>query len=121
LKPHGLHHMSHVNLRDHFDLLRHEESVASVPGLVSVGVGPDAVLQSGLPDYELGRLYLKSFESFKDGGMDGTFLDGPKGRVRIYVWRRGRMLDLGTRADLAPLGWGVVCDLIDAALDIQEG
>jgi hypothetical protein len=113
--------MSHLNLRDHFDWLRHEEAVADTPGLVSVGVGPDAVLQSGLPDYELGRLYMERLESFTDGGADGTYLDGPKGRVRIYVWRRGRMLDLGTRTDLAPLGWGPVCDLIDATLDTAEG
>jgi hypothetical protein len=113
--------MSHLNLRDHFDWLRHEEAVADTPGLVSVGVGADAVLQSGLSEHELGRLYLKSLESFTDGGADGTYLDGPKGRVRIYVWRRGRMLDLGTRTDLAPLGWGPVCDLIDATLDTAEG
>jgi hypothetical protein len=113
--------MSHLNLRDHFDLLRHEEDVASTPGLLSVGVGPDAVLQSGLSDHELAQLYLKRFESFTDGGADGTYLDGPKGRVRIYVRRRGRMLDFGTRADLIPLGWGPVCDLLDAALDTEEG
>lgn len=113
--------MSLINLRDHFDWLRHEEAVADTPGLVSVGVGPNAVIQSGLSEHALGRLYMERFGSFTDGGADGTFLDGPKGRVRIYVCRRGRLLDLGTRADLIPLGWGPVCDLIDAALDTAEG
>jgi hypothetical protein len=90
-----------------------EELVASLPGVVDVGVGADAAAQSGLPQVEVGRLFRDAFHDLIDGGANVVHLHCPRGKLRLYAVRRGRHVDIGTRQDFHELGWGVVCDLLD--------
>ncbi len=95
---------------------RHEELVASLPNVVDVGVGDDAAKVTGMSLVELSVMYRDQFHRFKDGGVYMTELrpELVGGRVvKLYIRRRGRSLDVGTRKDFALLGWEGLCDVLD--------
>jgi hypothetical protein len=77
-------------------------------------VGRDAVQTSGMQSAQLAGLFRDLFHQFIDGGANIVNVASPNGgEVRIYVRRRGRSLDVGTRQDFLDLGWGVICDALD--------
>jgi hypothetical protein len=98
---------------DHDAWLRHEERVAAIGGdAVDVGLGRNAIAVTGLSQEQLTVLLAEMHERFINGGANLVLVGG----VRLYVRRRGRHLDAGTRRDFAEVGWGLVCDLLDKTL-----
>lgn len=91
----------------------HEEKIATLPGMADIGIGDDLVRKSGLPGRELGEVYRLQIHDFIDGGANLTRLHLPDGDLIVYVRRRGRSVDIGTRADFEALGWGMLCDELD--------
>jgi hypothetical protein len=96
------------------EMWRREELVATIPGAFDVGVGADACAQTGMGGRALSRLLLDYFHDFTDGGADLVELTSGPDVVRLYVRRRGRLVDVGTRKDFTELGWQAICDIIDA-------
>ena len=88
----------------------HEERIASLPGAIDVGVGDDAVHVTGLSSRDLGSRVRMVFHDLIDGGANLILV----GEIQLYVRRRGRSVDVGTRQDFAALGWEMICDLLDA-------
>jgi hypothetical protein len=105
--------MRRKKILDPFDWARHQEYLATLTGVVDIGLGPDALRASGLTQRELGALLGELFHSVPDGGASVAVLTVPCGPVRLYLRRRGKSLDAGTRQDLCALGWSPLCDLLD--------
>jgi hypothetical protein len=96
----------------------HEEFIRLNPHLLDVGIGNDAQEQCGVSPAELAKLLQSLLLEFTDGGAN-VILFHPSGQAkdatRLYVRRRGRHIDAGTRKDFELLKWGSVCDALDNA------
>jgi len=113
--------MSDGNTMDGFDWARHEERIAGLNGVIDIGIGKFAVAETGLEMTELGELFQGLYHQLIDGGANVTNLTCPKGIIAVYVRRRGKSLDVGTRRDWEQLGWSNLCDLLDADARKQRG
>jgi hypothetical protein len=91
---------------------RREEVVAATPGLVDVGVSRDAARVTGMTSEAISDAVVDRFHDFIDGGANSIVLHLPAGAVTLYVRRRGRHVDVGSRKDFADLGWERLCDLL---------
>jgi hypothetical protein len=93
---------------------RHEEMVAATPDVIDIGIGPDAQARAGIPARALGRLIRGTFHDLIDGGANRLECHLPGGDFCLYARRRGRSVDVGTRRDFDALGWGALCDVLEA-------
>ncbi len=103
-----------VNLSDG-DWPYHEEEVAADKTMWSFGYGEDLAAEVGGETVALGKWLLGSADKFTDGGANLVVLLTADQPLRIYVRRRKRLIDAGTRKDFESLGWGKICDLLDEA------
>lgn len=99
--------------------LRHEERLATMPNVTDIGLGTDAVERCRMGEDGLGEVFREWFHRFAEGSQLIDFQvrdpdDGTTWTVRLYVRRRGRSLDVGTRQDFTELGWERLCDALDA-------
>jgi hypothetical protein len=92
---------------------RREEVVAANPDLADVGVGRDAVRVTGLSGEEISNAVVEVLHDLVDGGANAVVMHTTAGAVTLYVRRRGRSVDVGTRRDFADLGWASICDRLD--------
>lgn len=90
---------------------RHKSLIDETANVFDIGVGPDAAAQTGYTTTQIGHAISRFHEEiFKHGAML-LMIDG----VRIYLLRRDRCIDVGTRKDFEVLEWEDLCDLLDAA------
>ena len=97
---------------DEFALSQLEELLARRK-LRSCGLGADLRRRAGLPAGALAAAVLEHFDRLADGGLHAATLGTDAGPLRVYVRRRGRMLDAGTAADMAELGCGAACAALE--------
>lgn len=90
-----------------------EEALTSMRGVIDIGVGDDAMRVTGMGMNAIGELIQPHFRSLIDGGANNADLTCNGLVVRLYVRRRGRHVDIGTRLDFIALGWELVCDALD--------
>lgn len=108
---------THAGKMGPFEWARHEEKIAATSGIIDVGIGKDLVQQTGMPRPVLADSIRQVFHDLIDRGANSLYLTLPQGKVRVYVIRRGKSVDVGTRVDFERLGWKDACDLLDR----QEG
>lgn len=101
------------NIIGEFDWARREERVAAMGKVIDVGVGQDAQRATGLTGAELSGMLQEVFHELIDGGANMLKVHCSKGIVDLYVRRRKKHVDAGTRKDFAELGWQGICDLLD--------
>jgi hypothetical protein len=82
------------------DWLRHEEKVSSMSGVIDIGIGDDAVRVVGKDASVIGSAVRTVYHELIDGGANAINLNGH----RLYVRRRGKHVDVGTRRDFEALG-----------------
>lgn len=86
---------------------------ANAMGFLDVGIGDDIELKTGLTKKEIGDGVVSVFHDLTDGGANVLLMGG----VRVYVRRRGNVLDIGSRKDFAKLGWEDICSMLDQTVD----
>lgn len=87
-----------------------EETIHELPdGVFSVGVGAHLIEETGMTGPEIMDSLCDFAHQIIDGGMNYGFI----GRVPIYLRRRGKAVEVGTREDFKEFGWEELCDIMD--------
>ena len=90
------------------------ETIAALPkGVFNVGVGDDLTRVTGMTLVEICDALCPVATQMIDGGANIATLAYRGQEFVVYVRRRGKAIDLGTRIDFQALGWEPLCDLLD--------
>jgi len=103
-------------VQDEFGRLREEEALAIDPALIIFGFGPELKRLAGKGLNHFGRVLANGLNTFRDHSLQRlrfTVEIEELGSTALYLRRRGRRLDVGTRADFAQLGMESDCDRLD--------
>ena len=93
----------------------HEERISALPDFIrDIGVGENAVQTTGLTSRQIAESLMEIREEMIDGGANVLGLNLDDGSlIHLYVRRRGKSYDVGTRIDFRALGWDNICDVLD--------
>ena len=88
-----------------------EEKIERLPaGIYSVGIGRDLIRLSGETS---AQKILDGLSMVLDQLIDGGANVGRFRGHKCYFRKRGKAIDIGTRADFEEIGWGAICKELD--------